>query len=216
MEALLKILRTTRTVTLILIVFYAVGIAGMVWELTRPYFIHLTPFALLLSAFFLIINHQGKLKWSDGLVFALIYLAGFLLEMVGVNTGLIFGEYTYGEGLGLKIAATPLMIGLNWLMLIYISAAVFQSLRFSPVWVIVAGSSMLLIYDLVLEQVAPVIDLWSWAGDVIPFSNYVSWWFVAALMHIVVAAGRVRIVNPVAISVYSVQLLFFVLILILM
>jgi len=216
MEALLKILRTPRTVTLILIIFYAVGIAGMVWELTRPYFIHLTPFALLLSAFFLIINHQGKFKWSDGLVFALIYLAGFLLEMVGVNTGLIFGEYTYGEGLGLKIAATPLMIGLNWLMLIYISAAVFQSLRFSPVWVIVAGSTMLLIYDLVLEQVAPVIDLWSWVGDVIPFRNYVSWWIVAALMHIGVVAGRVRIVNPVAISVYSVQLLFFVLILILM
>jgi putative membrane protein len=40
------------------------------------------------------------------------------LEVVGVKTGLIFGEYKYGSTLGIKLFEVPLIIGFNWVFVI--------------------------------------------------------------------------------------------------
>jgi len=215
-QELLKIFRNPVRVSIILLIFYTVGIIGMVWDVSRPYFIHLTPFALLLSIGFLIINHTGKPGFKDLTAVLIIYLFGYFIEVIGVNTGLIFGEYVYGEGLGTKLLATPLMIGINWLMLVYITAAFFQSFGLKPVFVVLLGATTMLIYDLVLEQVAPVIDLWSWSGNTVPFQNYIAWWLIAVVMHSMVAALRIRLSNRVAMPVYIAQFLFFVILLLLM
>ena len=52
----------------------------------------------------------------------LIFLVGMLSEFIGVNYGLIFGEYTYGNNLGFKLFGVPLLIGLNWVILTVICA----------------------------------------------------------------------------------------------
>ncbi|MDX9748227.1 MAG: carotenoid biosynthesis protein [Paludibacter sp.] len=211
-----RIFRNPGYVSVILLIFYSVGIAGMVWEVSRPYFIHLTPFALLLSLGFLMINHLTKPGFKELTAVVIIYLTGYFIEVIGVNTGLIFGEYVYGAGLGPKLLATPLMIGINWLMLVYLTAAFFQSLSLKPLFVVLLGATTMLIYDLVLEQIAPVIDLWSWAGDKVPFQNYVSWWLIAVLMHSLVAVLRIKLSNRVAMPVFIAQFLFFVILLLLM
>ena len=41
-----------------------------------------------------------------------------LTEAIGVNTGLLFGTYEYGANLGFKIFGVPLIIGVNWTVLI--------------------------------------------------------------------------------------------------
>lgn len=215
-QELLKIFRNPGSVSVILLIFYTVGIIGMVWEVSRPYFIHLTPFALLLSIGFLIINHRTKTGFKELAAVVIIYLFGYFIEVIGVNTGVIFGEYVYGAGLGPKLLATPLMIGINWLMLVYITAAFFQSFELKPVLVVLLGATTMLIYDLILEQVAPVIDLWSWAGDKVPFQNYIAWWLIALLMHTLLAALRIRLSNRVSMPVYVAQFLFFVILLLLM
>jgi putative membrane protein len=47
----------------------------------------------------------------------LIAVAGFFIEAIGVNTGLIFGNYVYKTTLGWKFLETPLIIGVNWILL---------------------------------------------------------------------------------------------------
>lgn len=202
-------LTNQRKATYLLLIFYAVGVAGMVLDFSRPLFIRLIPFALLLSAFLLLINHKGTKSIRLVLIMAVLYLAGFYVEVLGVNTGLIFGEYSYGAGLGWKLFNTPLMIGLNWVLLIYTSASVLQSLGWKAPAVVIGGASMMLIYDLILEQVAPVMDMWTWSASNVPVQNYSSWWIIAALMHLLVASNRLKLKNKLALPVFLIQFIFF-------
>ena len=215
-KKLINPIRNIRTATIILVVFYLVGTIGIALDATRPLFIKLTPFALLLSSFFLIINHKGSSNLQALVVYALIFTGGFLIEMLGVNTGLVFGDYRYGSGLGWQIGNTPVLIGLNWLMLVYTSASILQSLKLNRIAVIIAGASMMVLYDLVLEQVAPTMDMWSWSGNIIPFKNYLTWWIVAAVMHSLVVVFKLKIANRIAFSVFFIQFVFFILLLVIL
>lgn len=212
MNKIRKFLTDQRKATYLLLLFYAVGVAGMVFDLTRPLFIQLIPFALLLSTFLLIINHKGTKSLRMAIVFAVLYLAGYFIEVLGVNTGLIFGEYTYGSGLGWKELNTPLMIGVNWVVLVYTSAAILQSVGWKTPAVVIGGATMMLIYDLILEQVAPLMDMWTWSATNVPIQNYLSWWIIAAIMHLTVALNRLKFSNKLALSVILIQYIFFTII----
>ena len=47
-----------------------------------------------------------------------------IAEILGVNYGLIFGKYDYGDNLGLKLLGVPLLIGLNWVVLTFICGSI--------------------------------------------------------------------------------------------
>ena len=98
-----------------IIIFYAIGFTGFVLPFSHDFFISLTKWALLLNIFLLLWFHQGTFDLKTLAVFCFIFIAGIIIEIIGVNTGLIFGNYSYGKGLGIKIWGTPLLIGINWL-----------------------------------------------------------------------------------------------------
>src|SRR5947207_2270136 len=104
--------------TFILILFYLVGLLGIVWD--PAHFVRLTPINLMLSTGLLFFFYPGKDKLFYFNLF-LIFTAAFILEWMGCNTGLIFGPYHYGNALGIKLASTPIIIGLNWLIVAYSS-----------------------------------------------------------------------------------------------
>ncbi len=95
----------------------------------------------------------------------------------GVNTGALFGSYLYGSGLGPRIAGTPPFIGLSWVLMIYLTSAIFTPpMQCNLLDGIVWPSLMMVGYDLVMEHVAPKMDMWSWQEDVIPpIQNYLMW-----------------------------------------
>ena len=103
----------------LLIIIYLVGIIGLSSGKFRSSFQYLTPYTLLISAFILFIFHK---KWNEKhiLAFVLVFLGGLIIEIIGVRTGYIFGNYNYGNVLGIKVYDTPIVIGVNWLMLIYL------------------------------------------------------------------------------------------------
>ena len=105
-------------------VFYAVGITGMLLPETFDLFKKLIPFAILLSVLALTYFHT-QIQKKDLIAFGIIYFLGFTAELIGANTGKIFGHYQYGESLGIELFNTPLIIGVNWLLLIYISSSVY-------------------------------------------------------------------------------------------
>ena len=92
---------------LVLAILYVVGIAGLNSSY-ESWFLALTPSHLPISLFILLAVHPS---WSLGQILVMLFvaLAGFLVEVLGVNTGFPFGTYSYGEVLGVKILNTPMM-----------------------------------------------------------------------------------------------------------
>jgi bisanhydrobacterioruberin hydratase len=191
-----------------MVIFYSVGVAGLSYEGTQELFIRLMPFSLLLGVGLMFWVHKN---WTviQVLVFALIAVMGFLVEVAGVLTGEVFGEYTYGRALGFKIFGTPPMIGINWLMLIYCVFIIMQ--KFSiPAWIkVILGSALMVIYDLIMEPVAIKLDMWSWGGDVIPLQNYIAWFVISLVLLSVMYLSKVRFSNKVAPVLFFVQMGFF-------
>ena len=113
----------------------------------------------------------------------LIFLVGMLSEFIGVNYGLIFGEYTYGNNLGFKLFGVPLLIGLNWVILTVICANIASILikNNSILLMIILGTTLMLIMDFVMEPIAPKLDLWKFKNSVVPTSNYIGWLIISIL-----------------------------------
>lgn len=195
-----------------LLSFYVVGCLGMIIPFLRPIFIQLTPFALLFNSVILLLFHKGSRNLKTAIVFVFILLTGFGIELLGVNTGKVFGEYKYGNGLGIKLGGTPLLIGLNWLLMVYLSANLTAKLKWNAVGAVVAASLIMVGYDIILEQVAPALDMWYWAENTIPFQNYMSWFVVALVFQTLVKLFGVNTDNPIAWVIFICQLLFFVVI----
>ncbi len=195
------------------VLFYLVGNVGLFLPQTSPLFKKLIPVTLLLSTFVLAIFHYPFQK-KEGIVFLIIYILGFVVEVIGVNTGRIFGNYIYGESLGLKLFSTPLIIGINWLLLSYISMSVAEKAATSAVLQIVIASSIMLAYDLIIEQLASVLDMWTWTGDEVPIKNYFAWFVLALLFNYLLKLFAVDTRNKLAPVILISQLLFFVILLV--
>lgn len=195
-----------------LVIFYTVGIIGFELPMSHSLFVKLTPLALLLSIVVLIRYHEGKACRKTWLFLAFVFAGGFFIEVVGVNTGLIFGHYNYGEGLSIKLFDTPLMIGLNWALMVYLSAAVVLSFRRNFLFQVLLSSAIMVAYDVIMEQVAPKMDMWNWAGETIPLQNYLLWATIAVVFHAVRYFIRLEVKNRMALPILIIQSIFFLLI----
>jgi bisanhydrobacterioruberin hydratase len=198
-----------RKVQSFLISFYVIGVLGMIIPYTQGVFIKLTPYALVFNSLLLLLFHRGSRNLRAILTFVAIFLAGFIIELVGVNTGKVFGHYIYGNGLGIKLFNTPLLIGINWLLLVYLSANLAARLKTGAILSVIIASAVMTGVDLILEQVASQLDLWYWTSSSVPLQNYVAWFFIAILFHTFVRANNVKTSNPIAFAVLFCQVLFF-------
>jgi bisanhydrobacterioruberin hydratase len=205
----LQQMRLENRIILFLIVFFSVGALGLGWELTRNIFISLMPFSLLLGLGLMLWVHR---TWHQRHVyfFLVIALLGFSVEIAGVITGEVFGSYSYGRALGIKLWGTPPMIGLNWLMLVYSVYVIFRKTPLHPALQVVAGASLMLLYDWVMEPVAMQLDMWDWAGGEIPIQNYIAWFAISVVLLSILHLAKLRFRNGVAIALFFIQLGFFV------
>lgn len=212
-----RILKSTE----ILLWVYGVGLAGMLLPFSRELFMMITPLNLLFAALFLF---WGRWPARQVILTGLfVAVASFFIESVGTNTGRIFGVYSYGRTLGPALLNTPLIIGLNWFLLIYCTNVISRLLwkRLSKVsersrnglqeslFVILTGSLLMVVYDLFLEPAAMRLDMWSWECGVIPFRNYVGWFFFSALFHTVIRLWGEEEPNSRAVPLFAVQVGFF-------
>ena len=58
---------------------------------------------------------------KDSFLMSLVYIIAFLSEWIGVCSGLLYGDYTYGDSLGFKLDGVPIIMGGNWLLLCLVS-----------------------------------------------------------------------------------------------
>lgn len=192
-----------------IIVFHIVGFVGFSLPHLHDFFISFVPYHLLLMAAILLINQKefNKQFWL-GLIF--VYTSGYLVEVVGVSTGSVFGSYTYGNTLGTKLAQVPLLIGVNWVILIFTVGAVLKKyLKHQRNLKSIIGAVILVFIDFLLEPVAVKFDYWSWLDSAIPLQNYVAWFFVCFVLLRVYYELEFRKSNPVALTLLISQTLFF-------
>ena len=182
---------------LIISVFYLVGIIGMSMPTFRPYFQVLTPFHLLLSLGILLLFHSD---WNRSfLVFSILaFVIGFGSEVLGVHTGFPFGNYSYGFVLGIKLFEVPLMIGINWLLLVYLTGNLMENWVRNDFLAAGLGAGLMVAIDFLIEPVAIGLDFWTWEGGKIPFSNYIGWFGVAFLIHMIYRKSLFNKKNPIS------------------
>jgi putative membrane protein len=111
--------------------------------------------------------------------FISVALLGFIIEVIGVKTGLIFGEYSYGNGLGYKLLDVPLIISINWAMLIFAGIRIVSGIFANKITTLVVAGSLVTLIDLLIEQVAPKLDFWIFKGGLPGLHNYLGWIGVA-------------------------------------
>lgn len=192
----------------LLCVVYTVGFAGFSQLFYFPNFELLTPFNLLFSLAVVFWRHQNHNKASRFFFFA-IFLAGYIVELIGVKTQLIFGAYWYGKTLGFKILDIPLMIGINWVLLVYICACVAYIIpahRFIRAFL---AAILMVLLDYLIEPFAIQYDLWQWQNNTIPIQNYIAWFVVGFIMQIAFFYTSIHKSNATAFALYFIQLLFF-------
>lgn len=198
-----------------IIVFYVVGIIGFSIKYTYSIFIHLTPVVLLMSLALLFYYDRNNITTKKILFYVFIYISSLFIEMYGVNTGILFGDYTYGKGLGIKIVETPILIGINWVLMIYITSSIFTKLKPNFISQVIIPSSLMIGYDIIMERAAPKIDMWSWANDTIPLQNFLMWGGLAILFHSIRYFLKIEIKNKMATPIFIAQVLLFIFIILL-
>ena len=138
---------------IILIAFYISGIVGILTKNQTIDFLSLTPLNLLVNATLLLLNHQKGTN-KQWLVFLIIAVIGYFIEVIGVTTGVIFGDYFYKTTLGWKLFETPLIIGVNWMLL---TCAVVYTIGIkikNTIGIAFVSAFVLVALDILIEPVA--------------------------------------------------------------
>lgn len=194
----------------LIVMFHLVGLTGFLVPSTISVFLKLVPFHLLLMVFLLIVSHRDKSN-SFWFFVAVTYLLGVIVEMVGTNTGIIFGEYTYGSTLGYKLSGTPLLIGVNWVILIYSIGTMLSMLSKSRTVIKCLGGATIMVFlDILIEPVAIAFDYWTWTGGMIPLQNYVAWFVFSFVLFLLFYRMNFEKKNSAAIIMVLTQTVFFI------
>jgi bisanhydrobacterioruberin hydratase len=174
--------RLTAVFSVAFAVLFAVGAAGHLFPSTRPLMVSMTWYVLLLNTVMVLLPLVFKGNRRLALWYAGAYAVGFTLEVLGVGKGQVFGMYAYGGALGPALLGVPLLIGLNWALVILGSVTLANAAlrgRAGPVVVALAAAALTVLFDWFMEPVAMRLGYWSWTGGAVPLRNYAAWFLIA-------------------------------------
>ena len=179
------------------------SISGMTGFLSPEYsewFIGMTPFNLLLTFIILIGNIE---TYEKKIIFAIAipFFLGFITEALGVNYGLIFGNYAYGENLGYKVFGVPIMICFNWALLTMATADVSKLVSKNLVVTAFVGAALMTGLDVIMEVSAPRFDYWEFENGDVPLQNYVGWFITAFVAHLGYQSFKIKTNKVISLNV---------------
>jgi len=176
---------------------HLIGIVGLNNNKFQPFFESLSGINLLLS-FLIVLAFQVplnmKLLWFSFLGF----LAGMGAEIIGVNSGYPFGVYYYTSVFGMHVYGVPVIIGINWILLSYVTGVWANSCLKDEWQKILFASLLMVVTDLLLEGFATRHHLWIWQNNIPPVQNYISWFIISVGIQLVFRKLIPGSTNPVA------------------
>lgn len=159
---------------------FAVGTAGHIVNGLSGLMISITPYVLLVTGFY-VLFFSGLFKSPEFMKWlAAAYLITLFLEIAGVRTGLIFGEYVYGRVLGFSVSGVPLIIGFNWIIVILGAFSVSRLISDKIIIVSLITGIISVVFDLILEPAAIKLGYWNWLNNTVPVQNYTAWFLISA------------------------------------
>jgi len=210
----------------IALLFHLSGFVGMLTS-SKEWFIANTPFTLVLM-FLLVVYTQAEKSTIFLKFLSIAYSVGFLVEVIGVNTGILFGNYAYGSVLGFKLLQVPLLIGVNWFVTVFAAANCVQFLhskmyfRFATNEVSIGATTkeflfvfdtalLTTIFDWIMEPAAIKLGMWHWLpSGQIPLYNYVCWFLITALIALLFRKQTKLFSNQFVVHLLITQALFFI------
>ena len=140
-------------------------------------FLSLSPISLVIT-FLIVMYSNTKYSLRSQISVIIIFLLSMISEIIGVNSGLLFGSYYYGENLGYSFYGVPVVIGLNWVVLTVscgnIALYIIKKNKFLS---ILFGSFLMLFLDIIMEQVSSDIDFWHFNDQSLTY-NFITWFLL--------------------------------------
>ncbi|MDP2041327.1 MAG: carotenoid biosynthesis protein [Algoriphagus sp.] len=191
----------------IIVALHLVGIIGLSLPEYQDLFLKLTPAQLLTSLILILAFHKG---WTDAfpIFAAAAFWIGFGSEIIGIHTGYLYGDYVYGPTLGTKLWDVPIIIGVNWFILSYLTGSLFHKIPNDYYAAFLAASAMTAL-DYIIEPVAVALDFWAWKFDVIPTTNYLGWLGVSFLIQLIYRKANFEKSNPISVFLLMALIIFF-------
>jgi len=178
----------------------------------RTFFMPFTPINLLLMLLLLILNERS-IKGPFIGAFFVAFVVGMASEIVGVNTGLLFGNYAYGDLFGSKLLGVPPLIGVNWFCIVYsayvVAGNVAKEGKSGNVYRALLTASIATVFDWIMEPVAMELGFWNWTNGEIPLFNYLSWFVISFLVAVLFGLLRLKRSNLFAPYFLVIQAIFF-------
>ncbi len=189
-----------------LILVYVSGAIGFV--VNPSFFRPFTPYTLLLTTLVFLI-HQPLAKKNYLLSFSALALLGFVSEVVGVHTGYVFGSYHYGHSLGYKFLGVPLLISLNWALLITCGIIISQSLHTNPTLKAIFSALFVSGLDLLMEQMAPHLDYWYFERGIAGIHNSIGWLVISFSASLLLQKPLAKGNKKISVAIIALQFFFF-------
>ncbi len=203
-----------RNFSILMWFLFACGIFFHWFSFTRPIVIRLTDiFLLLMNAGVLFFLIQSSYDKKIALWLLVTVSLTYLAELAGIHTGKIFGHYLYGNGMQWKPAAVPIVIALNWAVLILASWSWARLITRKPLLEILAAIFLIVAFDLILEPLAMKMDYWQWENGAIPVQNYLAWAFIAGIFLLFLKSLKISFDGKLLRQYFLEQIIFFLLIL---
>ena len=185
-----------------------IGSFGLFFDEIESVILLLTPINLLILLV-LFYWANGYRKISFIFTITVIFLFGFLVELIGVHYKFIFGDYSYGNALGLKIFQTPLIIGVNWINLSLACFGISSFFVSHNFLVALIASTLMVLTDFIIEPLSGLLDFWYWSGNQIPLQNYIGWFLVSLLIQLFLVRSKVELKLQLCFALLISQIIFF-------
>ena len=149
-------------------------------------------------AIFAVIHGAKFYRWRGILTFVILCLViGHIFENVGVRTGFPFGHYYFTGVMGPKLLAVPIMLGLAYVGMAYLSwtlaGLILGSLATPPagsrvVTLPLIAALIMVAWDLCLDPVwSTVVRAWIFPGGGpyfgVPISNFAGWYLTVYVIY---------------------------------
>ena len=171
-------------------VIHLAGIIG-IYFFQSTFFLRTSSVSILIPLF--LFCYRSHLTNKDALLFVSVFVIGYTAEFLGVNYQILFGNYSYGRSLGVKLFDVSLIIGCNWLLLALISQALIKKIVVNRWLIIIFSSLLMVLIDLYIEPVAPLLDFWEFKENIVPFSNYRDWFMVALIIQFILSFRNTQV-----------------------
>jgi carotene biosynthesis associated membrane protein len=171
-------------------------LAQVAWPLTHGSTRHVLTVVTVVLFFLTSASHALLTRgwaWALGWLVASAGI-GFGAELLGTRTGLPFGDYSYADTLGPRVAGVPVVIPLAWAMMSYPALLAARWIVRGPLITPVVAAVALASWDLFLDPQMVAEGHWTWTLDRtpvllgitnVPVQNFVAWLLVALILMLV-------------------------------